>query len=1114
MKQKKLLLSLFLLIGLIAWSPMQNKAQAQQANQNEKLLCRFPTLHGNTIVFEAAGNLWRVSRDGGTAVRLTTDQGYDMMPRFSPDGSTIAFTGQYEGNVDVFTMPAHGGKVTRLTYHSDVVQRPPTRWGPDNMVVTWTPDGKHIVFLSRRDTWNSWFGQLFQVNVKGGLPQQLPVPKGGVLSYSPDGNKIAYNRIFRNFRTWKRYKGGLAQNIWTYDLKTHKTQQVTNWKGTETYPMWYKDTIYFAADHGPNQRLNIWAYNTQTKQFRQVTHFKNFDIDWPSLGNNGIVFQNGGSLYVLDLPSEQLHKINVNVLTDGVRTMPRWTQANKMIRSFDIAPNGKRALFGARGDVFTVPAKHGATRDLTQTSDAQEQYPSWSPDGKWIAYLTDGNGSNELAIRPSDGSGSQELVTHSKEGYYYSPLWSPNSDKLAFSDNDHNLWYIDIKTKKAVKIDQDKRQPIRDYHWSPDGKWIAYSKINDSGIPQIYFYNLKDNKTTKISTGMYADADPVFGPDGKYLYFVSQRHENPTFSETEFNIATLKMDGIYVATLQKSEPSPFAPKSDEGVPETSSKKEETNAGSWKPGASSPITIDINGLMNRAVPLPIEYGDYGNLQVTKEKVYYQTGPLQTIEGPLKGSGETSIRMYDVGSQKGHVVVGNARGFVLSSDGSTILYHHNGGYFMIPSSAENNQGAEALNLNNMKIQVNPKQEWAEMYHQSWRLFHDFFYNPKMNGVDWKAEGEKYAKLVPELGCREDLNYLIGELIGELENSHCYVWGGDMDYHQGYNTTGLLGVDFALNSKAGRYYFKKIYQGDNTRDGYESPLTKPGVTAQQGDYLLAVNGKQLKAPTNPYSLFVNTVGKQVTLTLADNPEGKNEHTVTVKPIRNELKLRLLNWIRTKRNYVNKESDGKIGYIYMSDMEALGMNQFIHQFYPQLDKQGLIIDDRFNGGGFIDQIVLERLRRVLIGMSTNRVKSQEPYPAQVLHGYKATLINHYSASDGDMFPFYFRKYGLGPLIGTRTWGGVRGYNDVWQLIDGGNLVVSENSIYGLDSKWAIENHGVTPDIKVDDLPGQVMAGKDKQLDTAIQYLMKKIKAHPMKLPKAPADMPAYPTGKDAGGE
>ncbi len=1110
MNKKNSLFRLVLMLFL-SWSTVAVFAATPE--QSSKLLCRFPTIHNNSIVFEAAGNLWKVSREGGTAIRLTTDNGYDMMPRFSPDGKTIAFTGQYDGNVDVYSIPAEGGTAKRLTYHSDVVRKAPTRWGPNNMVVSWTPDGKDIVFLSRRNTWNSWFGQLFEVNKIGGLPQQLPLPKGGVLSYSPDGSKIAYNRIFRNFRTWKRYTGGLAQNIWIYDLKSHDIQQVTKWKGTDTYPMWYKKTIYFASDRGASHRLNIWAYNTDTKAFRQITHFKEYDVDWPSLGNNGIVFQNGGSLYVLDLPTEKLHKIEVTVPNDGTRTRPRWVTVNKQIRSFDIAPNGKRALFDARGDIFTVPAKHGAIRNLTNSSGIQEQYAAWSPDGKWVVYLTDGSGKNELAMRPSDGSGKEEVLTHFKTGYFRNPVWGPGSSKIAFADNLHQLWYLNLKDKKAIRIDQDKLSPINDYSWSPDGRWIAYTKVNKSGLSQIYFYNTDNKKITKVSTGIYSDTEPVFSTNGKYLYFISSRHENPTFSETEFNIATLKMDGIYVATLQANEKSPFAPKSDEGIPNVS-KKKATPSAAWKPVASTPITINLNGLMNRAIPLPIQANDYGNLQTAGNNIFFQTRPLQTIEGPLPGSGISALKSFNLTKKKETTVIDNHVGaYVLSADGSTILYAQKGKFFLIPSKATHGKETAMLNLTGMKTLIHPLAEWDEMYHQSWRLFNDYFYNSKMNGVNWEEVGNKYAKLLPQLGSREDLNYLVGEMIGELCNSHTYVWGGDDDYPGKYNPTGLLGVNFGLNTTSGRYYFKKVFQGDNSREGYHSPLTEPGVNAKQGDYLLAVNGHPLKAPTNPYSLFVNTIGKQVTLKLADNPEGKNAHIVVVKPITSELNLRMLNWIRTKRNYVNKKSDGKIGYIYLSDMEALGMDQFVHQFYPQLSKQGLIIDDRFNGGGFIDQIVLERLRRVLIGMSTDRVRGAERYPGQVLNGYKVTLLNHYSASDGDMFPYYFRKYGLGPLIGTRTWGGVRGYSNVWTLIDGGQLVVSQNSIYGLDSKWVVENHGVSPDIRVDNLPGAVMAGKDKQLDTAIDYLMKKIKERPLILPQPPKEMPAYPSGKDASG-
>lgn len=1088
--------------------------KAQDTNEPNKVLCRYPTIYGNKIVFESGGNLWSVNSSGGAAQRLTADRGTDLMPRFSPGGKTIAFTGDYDGNTDIYTIPAEGGKVTRLTFHSDITKNPALRWGPDNMVVTWTPNGKEIVFLSRRNTFNPWFGRLFYISAKGGLPEQMPLPKGGLTSFSPDGNQIAYNRIFRNFRTWKDYYGGLAQDIWIYNFKTKNVERITTWKGTDTYPMWYKNTIYFASDRGPARRLNIWAYDLNTKTFRQITHFKNYDVDWPSLGNDGIVFQDGGSLYVIDLPSEQIHKINVEVPNDDVRTRPRWVNASKLIQSYDIAPNGKRALFGARGDIFTVPVEHGNTRDLTQTSNAREQYPAWSPNGKWIAYSTDHTGESEIAIRPSNGTGKETVLTNRKEGYFYGPVWAPGSNKLAFSDNSHILWYLTIKDKKLVKVDQSLQNEIHDYSWSPDGLWLTYSKQGDNNLNNIYLFSLKEDKTFRVSTGMNNDYDPVFGPDGKYLYFISARHENPTFSETEFNIATLKMDGIYVVTLQKDESNPFAPRSDEGSLENGKDtvKSKLVIKEWKAEEIQPIKINLDGLISRAVPLPIPSGDISGLSTAEGRVYYMTSPPSMIEGPLPGE-STELHLFDMKKRKDFILTSPVDGYALSANGKKILFKQKDKYLISDAELKGEQKVEGktLDLANMQVKINPVAEWNEMYNQAWRLERDFFVNTKMNGKNWNEIHEKYAKLLPEMSCREDLNYLIGEMIGELQNSHTYVGGGDL-YENKYVPTGLLGVDFALDKKSEMYYFKKIYHGDNTRENYRSPLTEPGINAKKGDYLLAVDGQELKAPTNPYSLFVNTIGKTVTLTLASNPNGKDKHDVVVNPVSSELNLRLKSWIDHNRELVNKESDGKIGYIYLSDMESVGMDQFIRQFYPQIRKEGLIVDVRWNGGGFIDPIVLERLRRVLIGMGTTRERISSTIPGEVLNGYKVTLINHYSASDGDIFPYFFRKYGLGPLIGTRTWGGVRGIRGFWPLMDGGYITIPEFSIYGTDSKWVVENHGVEPDIKVDDLPGDVISGKDAQLEEGIKYIMKELKEHPKNLPPPPPLLPAYPPPNENG--
>ncbi|MGH8271716.1 MAG: S41 family peptidase, partial [Gammaproteobacteria bacterium] len=900
----------------------------QAALAADQALVRFPTQHGDAIVFEAGGNLWKVGVAGGEATRLTADPGYDQMPRYSPDGQWIAFTGEYAGQTDVYVIPAAGGAVKRLTYHSDVTPDAPLRWGSNNMVVTWTPDSKNIVFLSRRDTFNSWFGRLFEVPVTGGLPTALPLPKGGVMSYNADGSKIAYNRIFRNFRTWKHYYGGLAQDVWIYDFNTKKVQRVTHWKGTDVDPMWYGDTIYYSSDQGPNQTMNLWAYSLKTQKFRQVTHFKGYDIDWPSLGDSGIVFGDEGKLYMLKLPAEQLVEVPVSVPNDGIRTQSYWYAANQMIRSGSIAPNGKLAVFGARGDIFTVPAKHGDTTDITQTTGVREQSPSWSPDGKTIAYVTDASGESEIAMRPATGGG-ETLLTSTKDRSYYGPTWSPDGKWLVFSDSSKTLWILNVASKQTRQIAHDKFSEMKDFAFSPDSGWLTYSETQPNGMRALFVYGVDSHKNTQVTAGWFDDSDPTFSSDGKYLYFVSARHQNPAFSSVEFNFANLKPDGLYVTTLQADAPSPFAPREASAVA-----SEPAKSGGKDKGKTAKVTIDFNGLAERAVPVPVPTANIGQIAASNGVVFYVTYPNPILGPPLPGE-QSELMSFDMKTRKGKQLVAGANGFEISADGKSLFYASNSGWYIRPADTSGGNG-DKLDLSHMKMRVDPVAEWKEMYWQAWRMYRNFFFNPEMNGKDWNAIGKRYAALLPLVTCREDLNYLIGNMIASLENSHTYVGGGDMAHAPAYVATGMIGADFALDAKSGRYYLSKIYGGDNTLEGFTAPLVQPGIKAAQGDYMLAINGQALKAPDNPYKYLVNTLGTTVTLKLANNPSGNGAWTVRVKPIANALPLWQRAWIEHNRERVNKLSDGKIGYIYLSDMGQLGMDQFIRQFYPQLMKQG----------------------------------------------------------------------------------------------------------------------------------------------------------------------------------
>jgi tricorn protease len=1091
-------------------------------------LPRFPQPYGDRIVFVADGNIWSVAKAGGTAVRLTSAAGQDMMPRVSPDGKWIAYTEASKAGTDVWVIPAAGGAARRLTFDPTTEAGTGGRHGPDNMVVTWTPDSQSVVYLTKKDQWNTWVQYMYKVPVAGGLPTPLPIDSAvGLATYAPDGHTIAYNRIFRNFRTWKRYNGGLAQQVFTYDFDTKALTQVTDWSGTNTSPMWYGRKIYYLSDQDAHRRANIWVYDLDSKQSREVTHFTDYDIDFPALGGDAISFQQGGKLYLLDLPGEQVREVPISVPDDNPRARPHVADVARQVRDADpagqvdyaLSPNGKRSLFSARGDLFSVPTEDGATRNLTGTPGTDEDHPAWSPDGKAIAYTTDSGGRQEIAVRPAEG-GPEKRLTSFAEGYFYGPLFSPDGKQLAFSDNAHRLWLVGVDGGAPKQVAQDKANEIHDQAFSPDGRWLAYSLTANGRRRDLWLYEIATGKATRLGDGGNIDAGPAWSPDGKYLYFASSRHENTILSDVEFDYAVLKSFGVYAIPLAKDTPSPMAPRSDEadksgddadGKADNADKDAKT--GKDKPpadkaGATPPIRVDLDGMMARAVAIPIDAANIVQMDVRKDRIFYLTQPIGLIEGPLKGE-KSALRIYDLKKRKDGVVAEDIDSYALSLDGEKVLVKHDRDYTVLDAKADgakDDDSRKKLDFGHMRMIVDPVQEWAEMFENAWRLERDLFFSPVINGQDWKAVHDNYVKLLPLLGSREDLNYLIGQVNGEMGNSHTYVGGGDdSDTTPGVHAA-LLGVDWALDAASGRYRIAAIYPGDNTRDDYRSPLAQPGLNVKTGDYVLAINGVELTAPTPPGALLqLADADTTVDLTLADTPTGARRHVV-VQPVDKELGLREAAWIAHNRAVVDKLSGGKVGYVYMSDMEQLGLQQFVRQFYAQLDKQALIMDDRWNGGGFVAPIALERLRRVLVAMGTNREGAPTPEPQELLNGPKVALLNHWSASDGDIFPYLFKLYGLGPLVGTRSWGGVRGIRGNWPMMDGGYVTIPEDAMYTPASQWAVENHGVDPDVEVENTPADLMAGHDVQLETAVGLMLKAIAGKPAGLPPPPPLLPPYP--------
>ena len=1110
-------------------------AASAQSLPNTTRLLRFPTTNDRDIVFCYAGELYTVGKDGGIARRLTSGPGYTSFPRFSPDGKQAAFTSEYDGNREVYVMPAEGGTPKRLTISATLGRDDISdRMGPNNIVMAWENTKPLIVFRSRMKSFNDFIGSLFTVGLDGELPQQVPVPRGGFTSFSPDDSKMAFNRVFREFRTWKHYRGGMADDIWIHDFKTGATENLTNNPGQDICPVWGPDNkIYFISDR--DGRMNLFVADLASKETKQLTTFKDFDIKFPSIGKESIVFEEAGYIWRYDLKRGQATPLPIEIKEDLAIGRSALVDASKHIESVNLAPDGERTIVVARGDLFSVPAKDGTPRNLTKTSNAHERDAVWSPDGKWIAYDSDVTGENELYVRAQDGKGDAVQLTSGADTYYYAAKWSPDSKKLLWSDRLQRLRYVDVTTKTVTQVDQDKYGEIEIFNWSPDSQWIAWGRPEENGLPRVYLYSLANKQQTAVTDNWYSSGEPIFSDDGKYLLLTSARDFKPAFGDEEFANIYRDMERVYLVTLAKETENPLGPKSDEvGKAEEKREKEkakeaeekkpeEKAAGTKKPEEKKPepakpkkpvvVKVDTDGIQNRIVGLEITPGNYRNIRMVDDRIFYlrrTAGDDVGEDDDNDGDGrdrKSHLCSYSLEDRK-ETVLGDANDYQITFDGKKMLLKIKKDYAIIDLPKDKIETKDHEHkIEGLDMQLDRHAEWNQIYFECWRHMRDFFYSPTMNGVDWKAMRDKYAALVPFVNHRNDLTYLVGELIAELNSGHTYVAGGERPDTPRVKL-GLLGAELSRDPATRAYRIDRILPGENWDKHTRSPLTAVGVNVKAGDYILAINGTQVSSLANLYQGLIGTADKQVILRVNSKPSDAGARDVTVVPTANEGPLYYLDWVQKNIDYVTKNTAGDVGYLHIPDMGRPGLNEFTKLYFPQIRKHALIVDVRGNGGGFVSPLVIERLRRAFVMVGIARNGMPQPDPAQAFMGPMVTLINEFSASDGDIFPFRFKTLGLGKLIGKRTWGGVVGIRDSLPLVDGGQFFKPEFALYSKDGKeWIIEGHGVDPDIVVDNDPAKEFHGEDQQLDRAIQQIEEELKTKRYELPP----VPPYPDRKPA---
>jgi tricorn protease len=984
-------------------------------------------------------------------------------------------------------MPSEGGIPKRLSYTATLDRDDVSdRMGPNNIVIGWR-DNENIILRSRWREFNSFIGQLYLQPINGELLEQLPLPRGGFCSYSPDKKKLAYNRVFREFRTWKRYRGGQADDIWIYDFETKELENVTNNPAQDIIPMWTENNIYFLSDR--DSRMNLFVYNINTKETRKLTEFTDFDIKFPSLGDNAIVFENGGYIYRMDLAAEKAEKVLIYINEDFVSGRGGLRNVSKEITNFEISPDGNRALFGSRGEIFTVPQKNGNIRNLTNTSGVHDRNSKWSPDGKWIGYISDASGEDEIYIVSQDGSSQPVQLTKNGDTYKYQIYWSPDSKKLLWGDKMQRLQFVDIDSKDITIVDTSTAWEIRNYAWSPDSKWIAYARPEEDVMTKIYIYSLDKKERYEITDGWYSSSTPEFSDDGKYLFFESNRSFSPKYGWTEWNHIYTDMSKIYLVTLSKDTKSPFEPKSDEvkiNVEKDNKDKKEDNK---KDSNEVQVKVDIDGLVNRIAELPIKASNYLTITSAGDKLYYLRSGLSD-EKP-------KLLMFEFDKQK-ETELGEIDGYEISFDNKKMLVAQKDSYAIIDLPSQEIELKEKLNLKDMKVNLDRYAEWEQIFNESWRQMEDFFYAPNMHGVDWAKIKNTYQPLLKHVNHRADLTYIIGEMVGELNVGHSYVGAGDYPKPEKIKI-GLLGAEL-IKDESGYFKITRILKSQNWDKNVRNPLTDIGVDVKEGDYIIAVDGVSTKEMVNIYSGLVDKADKQVTLLINSSPEKDGAKENIVVPIDDEQPLYYYTRIQDNIEKVNNATEGRVGYLHIPDMGPVGLNEFVKYYYPQLKKEALIIDVRGNGGGNVSPQIVERLRREIVMIDIARNSSTNYNPGGMHVGPKVCLLNEFSASDGDIFPYRFKYYNLGKLIGKRSWGGVVGIRGTNPFVDGGFLNKPEFSRYDVDGKeWIMEGYGVDPDIYIDNDPALEYEGIDQQLNKAIEIALEELEKNPVKLPEPP---------------